>query len=288
MKRLLDQTTCKRGVMNPTRVLIATLFFVGLAVPFIGESQTYQYSGPTSGWFEMLVWDENLMGESHGYGGCSVNLGTMTDSIYLDTVAGTGRQVGTVTVNPTNNTSTFDDSHPDSRGNLVPATLTLNVSLAADVISFDTGVVPLHVFGLGQPFALSDAIQFHPTVDVSYSWTTGGATYTGSFNYQINLFGGNAYRFVSESDSSDSIILSSGGYEVMSNGSAPSLVYLINAANGLNLALTTGGSDKATFFRWYQDSITAQAIPEPNSLMIFSLSSFACILVWRRKGVNKG
>jgi len=263
---------------NSPRKLLSILQFIGLAVPLVGSGQTFQYSGPTSGYFEMLVWDYNPATAARNYGGTWPTFATLNDTVYLDAVSGTCRQAGSITVNPFSAISTFDDSQYDNHGNLISASLTLEVSLASNVLAFDTGVRPVTLLGPGQ-FQLTSGITLIAPVECSYSWTTGGGTYTGSFSYQIRI---QAWPFsnLCTSGLSDSITLSGSNQQTLAEA-MPGYLGTVYAANGLNLQLTTGGSDTDTHATWNTAPITAQAVPEPMTLMVCGLGAALASLCLR-------
>ena len=70
--------------------LFQTLAFLlsGLGIPLAGGAQTYSYSGPVNGGFEMYVWDQNMLfSGGNFFGGTFCNFNTLTETVYLDPVA---------------------------------------------------------------------------------------------------------------------------------------------------------------------------------------------------------
>jgi hypothetical protein len=249
------------------------LLLGGLGVPLVGHGQTYSYSGPITGGFEMLLSDGNGPGSGqnpNGYlCGTFCQFGTLTETICLDPAAHTIRQMGFISVSPSTATRTVDDSRLVG-GVSIPATLTINLAVSEEGIPFDTG--PLHYATL--PFSSDYGMGPTPTFPVlfngSYSWTTGDQTYSDSFDYQLG-FGLTLYARFSTTNPT-SLTLSS-PFTAGANGK---IVAGTTAANGLALSLVTGGSDHASLCYW-TGGITATMIPEPDCISLFGLGLFTLV-----------
>src|SRR5208282_283945 len=112
-----------------------------------------------------------------------LNFNSLSETIYVDTVNNTIRQVGTIQYTPsTTNSIQFTESQ---RG--IPGTVTVNLAPTNGYLYFDTGVSPViwnpttETFTYG-PYGAAD-VPFFITIDGSYSLVTGGQTLSGSFAY---------------------------------------------------------------------------------------------------------
>jgi hypothetical protein len=242
---------------------------IGFALSLSGRAQTYSYSGPANGFIGMQLWNQTGPGNGTNpnqyicTAGCQFSM--FTDTIYLDPIASTIRQTGFIGFSPSTATRTMDDTRLVG-GVSIPATLTLNVAVTGGGISFDTG--PLHYIYHG--FGLNNVITGEEGIppiafDGSYSWVTGGQTYTDSFSYKLD-FGLVLYDWFSVASDQSSLTLSN----PYSYGAIGKSVGGTTAANGLALSLVTGGSDHASVANW-AGSITATMIPEPGCISLFGL-----------------
>lgn len=258
-----------------------TLAFLlsGLGIPLVGRAQTYSYSGAISGGFEMLLWDQSGPGAGENPNpyicGCFCQFGTLTETIYLDPIAGTIRQTGFISVSPASASRVIDDSRLAEDGS-IPATLTLNLAVTGGGISFDTG--PLHyAYDPGFNNVISGPEGIPPVAfNGSYSWTTGGQTYTDTFNYQL-AFGLELYDQFSISDPT-SLSFSS----QQEGGTIGEIVAGATASNGLVLSLVSGGSDHASHAYW-TGGIAATMIPEPDCVSLFGLGLSTLTFSHRRR-----
>lgn len=262
--------------MKAIRALAALSFLsIELALPSTAHCQTYSYSGPVRGGFEMYVWDQNMLfSGGNFFGGTFCNFNTLTETVYLDPVAHTIRQVGFISVTPSGGTWILDDSR-HAGGITIPASLTLNLSVSGGGISFDTGTCPYRTFGDGYDITSEQGIT-DPQFIGSYSWTTGDQTYTGPLNYQLG-FGAVPYDRFSIPDQTSLILMNPSCVGAIGIGLAD-----VNAANGIELNLVTGGNDHASHFFWDATPITTMAVPEPGCISLFSLGFGALLLLQHR------
>jgi hypothetical protein len=273
---------CRLKTKTEERVKIITSFqtlallLCGLVVPLVGHGQIYSYSGPITGGFEMFLSDANGPGSGQNPNnylcGNFCQFRTLTETICLDTVAHTIRQMGFISVSPSTATRTVDDSRLVG-GVLIPATLTLNLSVTGGGVSFDTGPLNYH-FDPGFNNVISGREGIPPIAfNGSYLWTTDGQTYSDSFDYQL-IFGLELYHYFSITDPTSLTL--SGPQE---GGTIGKTVAGTTAANGFILSLVTGGSDYASHAYWTGD-ITATTIPEPGCVSLFGLG--LSVLVFSR------
>jgi PEP-CTERM motif len=269
---------------------ITILSLLGLALPMTGESQVYTLSTPISGGMSLSMSDA-------GYSGSiGLTFNTLTETIYLDPVAQTIRQVGFVSVSPSAPNIVFNESRqvPGQFPNppqQVSATVTVNLGLTGGGLSFDTGARPVTWNNTVQAYTVDSTIGNIP-VSGSYSLLTGGQTYTGSFNYYLYNYLGWAgtYSQLSTIQYPNSISLSS---MVISGGMfceavSSSDVADVTAANGLDMQLSPGsymwGLVYAESFGWSSDPVTATlAVPEPSLFPILGLGLCGMIFLRRRQ-----
>src|ERR1035438_462128 len=69
------------------------------ALAMNGRAQVYQFSTPISGYLTMSVWDTN--GPAGSSGGFNFTFTNLTETVYLDPVGETIRQVGVISGMPT-------------------------------------------------------------------------------------------------------------------------------------------------------------------------------------------
>src|ERR1035438_9052046 len=80
-------------------VNLTVLSFLSILIPLAGHCQVYQLSTPISGSMTMSVQDTN--GPTGSSGGFNFTLTNLTETVYLDPVAQTIRQVGLISGTPT-------------------------------------------------------------------------------------------------------------------------------------------------------------------------------------------
>jgi hypothetical protein len=225
------------------------LVIAGSGLPLSGNSQTYYYSGPVSGYTEVAL------NPGAGYaGGFVANFGNLTETLYYDPVAGTLRQVGTVTVSPAS--GAFNMVNIFTRAVVGSASLTVgtgeNISFdatftgdaASGSLFSDTGLV-VPISGWSSPWNIrlpltAEIISATPT-SLTFSEGPGFGSQFGS------VVGFGAY--------------SNGQFGLYWNG--------------------TGG-DNSIHYSWQLNSVVATAVPEPGLLSIFGFGFSALAFLRRR------
>ncbi len=257
--------------MNFTRIAYtASLIIVGLGLAMDGRSQIYQFSTPISGGMGLTIADAN--GPSGSSGSISLTFTNLIETVYLDPVAETIRQVGTVSytrsapnisIQETQSVSQFPNPPVNVSG-----TVTVTIDLSGGKLSFDTGVQPVTWSGTAQGYTFSSRIGNIP-VTGSYSLVTGGQTYTGTFNYYLyNALGGaDAYGWLSTAGYPASISLNGMGTDggMFCLGISQRPLTDVVATNGFTMELAGGtyswGLLYAEGFGWSSSEVTATNVP---------------------------
>src|ERR1035438_3338397 len=95
--------------MKITKALNITVFsLLCFAIPVAGHCQIYTLSTPISGYMTMSVQDLN--GPSGSSGGFQLNFNSLSETIYLDPVGETLRQVGTISFTPSATNLQFQET----------------------------------------------------------------------------------------------------------------------------------------------------------------------------------
>src|ERR1035438_1547290 len=172
---------------------LATLLFVGIftAIPFTVKSQVYSLSTPISGNLTMGV-----EGLTTGSGGSFYfNVTNLTETIYLDPVGQTIRQVGVFSGMPTATNISFQETQqiagqfPNPPTN-VSGSVTVTLAPVGGNLTFDTGANGFSWDSSlgGYSFGLLDLQSFNNNFVGSYSLITGGQTYSGLFYYSLSPY----------------------------------------------------------------------------------------------------
>ena len=257
--------------MRLTRIVYAvSLLLAGLGLAMNGRSQVYQFSTPITGGMGLTISDAN--GPSGSSGSISLTFTNLLETVYLDPVGQTIRQVGivsytvsahSISIQETQSVSQFP--HPPVN---VSGGVTVTVDLSGGKLSFDTGVKAITWSGPEQGYTFDATIGNIPVVG-SYSLATGGQTYTGTFDYYLyNALGGaNTYSWLSTVGYPQSILLNRmgtyGGMFCLAISKKP-LIDVV-AANGFEMRLTGGtyswGLLDAEGFGWNSPLVTATNVP---------------------------
>jgi hypothetical protein len=257
----------------------------------------YNLSTPISGSLTMGIWDLygpiTEGGRQPGINGSVVvNFQTLTESVHLDPVAGTIRQIGFISVTPSTTNIVLSMSETQQIPGQLPTLpqtvsgdVTVTLNLVDGGIAFDTGPQPMtwdvanQVYTFGAD--LTNTIPFRG----SYSWTAGGQLFAGTFSYAVENPAGWLHSFafsqVSVSNYPASLFLSGLGDDggpsaylpVQSiaanpNVPPPSIVADVLAANGFHLRLAPGtdvdGEWRGYWFSWGCPPVTAVNVNEVN------------------------
>src|ERR1035441_9399180 len=125
---------------------LAVLSLAGLAIPVAGHCQVYTLSTPISGY--MLMSAQDLNGPAGSYGSFNLTFSNLTETLYLDTVALTIRQVGVIYATPTatnisiQETQSIPGQFPNPPTS-APGSVAVNLAPSGGSISFDTGPRPI-------------------------------------------------------------------------------------------------------------------------------------------------
>ena len=175
-------------------VQIVALSLAGFGMAAVGYCQTYFLSVPLTSYDR---WNAPLLAIQDATYSTNIMLtwNALSETIYLDPVAQTIRQVGFASVNASasnivlNETRQVPGQFPNPPQTNVPATVTVNIGLVAGGFSFDTGPQPITWSDTAQAYTFDGSQASQPfLVTGSYSLLTGGQTLTGTFNYSIPVF----------------------------------------------------------------------------------------------------
>jgi hypothetical protein len=289
-------------------VRIAALSLVSFAIPVTGHCQTYALSAPITGAMTMSAQDLN--GPTGSTGSFQLNFSTLTETIYLNPVAQTIEQVGTISATPSASSLSFQEVQqiPGVFPN-PPTSVTGNVTVAlaptGGGLSFDTGPQPVTWNASDGAYTFDGSVSGFNNLVGSYSLVTGGQTFSGSFTYQLSLkqsqFGPltpSAFNAVSTTGYPNTLTLGGlggGGGELGLFQSSPSVVANVTATNGFNMALSVGdrssvngagesGWGVGEFLEWSSPgTVTAtELVPEPTSLSLLAFGILGIIFLRRR------
>jgi hypothetical protein len=296
----MQQTTTnnEEGSMKIQKaVRIAVVCLVGIGIPLIGQCQTYTLSTPISGSLTMSAEDLNT-GNS---GGVYFNFSTLSETVYINPVAATIEQWGTI--NGTLSAPNFSFQDVQQFGTfpspITSVTGAVTVALAPPLggISFDTGPQPISLGSGAYSFSGNLPMTLGGMFSGSYSVVTGGQTYNGLFSYQLNeneltiYYPPNTFDTVSTAGYPNSIALSGlsqtgpGGFSA-----SPNPVSTVTAADGLQVelhvgAFSTSGSSEVELFNWASPgTITAtELVPEPTTLSLLAFGMCGIIVLLRHR-----
>jgi hypothetical protein len=279
MQISINQLT-KAGFMNSVAVLIVTM--IGVAPAARCDVQVYQFTGGISGTAPGQISDiGNTTG--HNLGNVPqiflpIDLGTLNETVYLDPVNLTVRQVGSF-LSPGNSTGVLNETHVVG-GQNVSATLTLSQGLAGGALSFDTSPLPIVWNASNQTYTYFNS-GFWPElynfpVSGTYSLDTGGEIYTGTFAYNLGPTGfPPPVLYTTFSPSPNQLSLTLGGLTGYHNWvQGPPGFVDVTANNGFQIHLNAGEyDDRLQDFDWSGGPITAQLqpAPEPGCLTLVSI-----------------
>lgn len=258
----------KRISVGLTSILLA----LGFAAS--GRCQTYFVSTPVSGNCDLDVnyFNPEATQWGPGFGG-SVSYGTLDDTLYYDPMSNTLRQVGTITLNPGTFSTQFTAYNWNGDNTSTMLTGLVSVSLTIGTISFDTGVISASLNGnFNLPYLVIP-------ITGSYTLDTGGDEYTGVLSYDPPIPAMDV-TYIS-SVTSTSLTFSVSG-EAQEN-KLPVLAS-VTASNGFDLILIGGGNDGGYYGGWSVPPVTAQAIPEPSTLLLLLLGASSLMALrprWR-------
>jgi hypothetical protein len=237
--------------INPFKT--TALLLVSLSVQLAGQAQVYQLSTPISGSMTMDMTD--LAGPTGSSGSTVFTLNSLTETVYIDPVAETIRQVGSISVAPSgqdiviNETQQAPSPFPNPP-HAAPGSITIYVAPSGgNIMSFDTGPQPVTWNSASQNYTFDGTIySFLTPISASYSLVTGGQTYSGTVSYTLafNGQGTTSYSFGQLDTGSYPTAISlnglGNGYEGGVFSSQPSVVADVTAANGFHMPITLIGA----------------------------------------------
>jgi len=238
--------------MRINRVLniMAAILSLGTAT---GYSQSYYYSGAISGSVDADLSPYGWDGQAgYGEGGFTANFGTIAETLTYNAAAGTLREVGSITLNPStasfNMSGEFDPFAPLPRsGGGVLGSATLNVGNNGS-ISFDTTFDAR--YGGNNYFGDIE-------IPVSGSGIYEGQSFNGSWDIGIPLLANVS------TISPTSLTFSQSAMDAWIYGLPVVFVPVVNGA-----LFCGSGSEDSINDSWDQEEIVATAVPETNSTFL--------------------
>jgi len=215
-----------------------------------GRAQIFQLSTPWGGVMSLSVQDVN--GPAGSSGGVNLEFNHLSETIYLDPVGKTIRQVGTISCTPTAASIQFQETQTvpgrfPSPPTQVSGNVTVNLAPSGGGLSFDTGILPATWNAASSTYSVNGLLLCGFPITGSYSVVTGGQTYTGSFSYTISCSDnqGNAGIFstISAAAYPSTIELSGVGYSGFNSTAwfpSPGIVADFKAPNGFEIQLSPG------------------------------------------------
>ena len=167
---------------------LTVLSLVCFAMPVNGYCQVYQLSTPISGWLTMSAWDEN--GPAGSSGSFNYNFTNLTETVYLDPVAETIRQIAVISGTPTATNISIQEiqsipgQFPNPPTN-VSGSVTVTLAPTGGALTYDTGPLPLTWNAGSGAYTFDGSVLSLGNIVGSYSLVTGGQTNSGSFNYGL-------------------------------------------------------------------------------------------------------
>jgi hypothetical protein len=251
--------------MKITKTLLGVLA-ITLAVAMHAHSQTYQFSAPLSGYLTMSAQDLN--GSSGSSGIFTNEFDSISETVYLDTVSNTIRQVGAVFYTSSASNIQFQETQSG-----VPGTVTVDLGPTGGFIPFDTGVQTMTWDASSSNYMVDTSFLFPIPISGSYSLVTGGETYSNSFAYSINDNEGDnyvaaqCYYIISLGQDYPGTIQLSGIRVCCYQGvlfPSPGIVADVQASNGFEMKLSPGINlywwpqyAPGEIFSWSSDPVTA-------------------------------
>ena len=301
--------------MNISKSLnLTALFLFCIGLPLAGHGQTYYLSTAlTSGYYGNAP---SLPIQDADY---STNIiftwNTLTETIYVDPVAQTIRQVGFASVAPSVSSFVFNETRqipgqfPNPPTN-VQATVSVSLGFPGGGYSFDTG--PQHIIWNtnAQAYTFNSDVETQPcSVIGSYSLVTGNQTFAGTFSYTFPVLGGPLSAFtelyLDDYPTSLGVDGLGGWFETLGywNGGSSPVFASASAINGVQMQLfsspfchvswaTIGPPITATNIATGAPSIASQPsaiLTTAHSNVSFNVSAFGAMPLayqWLLNGTN--
>ena len=264
--------------MKTTKALFGILTITA-ALAMDGRAQVYQLSTPISGYMTMGA----LEITSPTGGGGTLYLNTLTETVYIDPVASTIRQVGSVSVSSATPqqfvihvTQIMPQPFPNPAITNI-GDITVTLAPVSTNFLFDTGVQPFTYNAQLGLYTFNGHVQFAPIPFTgSYSLVTGTETFSGVFSYTMSQRVGSLTTFDQLSTPDYPMSISLGG-SVGDTGSYPpeyfkantNLVADVTATNGFHMQLRPGSSNwfydlGVDWWVWSSGSVTATLVAPTN------------------------
>jgi hypothetical protein len=286
--------------MKTTKALFGILTITA-ALAMNGRSQVYTLSTPITGYMTMSVQDTN--GPTGSSGEFYFNFTNLTETIYLDPVGETIRQVGVISGTPSATNISFQEAQqipgqfPNPPTN-ASGSVTVTLAPIGGSIPFDTGPQPLTWTPASGAYTCDGNLTNLGNFVGTYSLITGGQTYSGSFTYGLSFASWwpcFTFNTVSTIGYPNSLALSGLGYAQSAFPAmfapSPSVVADVVANNGFNMVLQVGHSSMGYAgeeFEWNSPgTITATLISneppfittQPQSVVVnaYDTASFSVI-----------
>jgi hypothetical protein len=256
--------------MKKSGFLVLAATFMSSALSSPGQDYEYQFTAPINGQFQQGAADP---GNSWQGIGQLFDFGTLTETLYYDPTANTLQQTGSFTLSATTFSGSFEDDKVISGGALVPATVLVTYTLnnGNSSVSFNSGVL-----SVGANPAMNWSIPFTEAITVM----TGGQSYDSVLSGNISE--ANTITSLSEF-TPGSVVISQGIPNNSENIYDPNLVDTVTAADGWSANIYDAVSDGYLGESYYVDPVTAYAVPEPGTLMMFSVGAFGLKFIFRRQ-----
>lgn len=288
--------------MKPRNSLSAAVsFIIGFALlrvmSVFGYSQEYTFALPLqSDSYNLNTMEFYLQHNQTGTtsannnGGFIASLTGLSETIYLDPVANTLRQVGTLSLDQTFSVGQYAGFQVVNDQDIP---YQLAITQVVQGITFDTGPRPYTNIAGSLSYSFDSRVQLNMGVIVFYSLETGGAVINGSFSYTEYRDGvvrrGYPYTFSTFSTDGDfpSVLQMSGGLVMQgeqfeafraSNGGS------VSAPNGVSFDFTPGeAGDHTDWFRWGSNGdVYASLVPEPTPVSLL-VTLGGCLRLFRRR-----
>jgi hypothetical protein len=256
--------------MKKSTFLILAAIFMCFAWSSSGQDYEYQFTAPITGQFQQGAADPRNSWQGIGQ---LFDFGTLTETLYYNPTANTLQQMGSFTLSATTFSGSFEDNKITSGGSLVPATVLVTYTLnnGNSTVSFNSGVLLV-----GADPAMNWSIPFTEAITVM----TGGQSYDSVLSGNISE--ANTITSISEF-TPGSVVISQGIPDSSVNIYDPNLVDTVNAADGWSANIYDAAGDGYLGESYYVNPVTAYAVPEPGTLIMFSAGAFGLMLIFRRQ-----
>jgi Immunoglobulin I-set domain len=273
------------------------IFFLVLAMGLTARGQVYTLTTPISGSMTMSAGDQN--GPAGSSGSFTLQFNTLTETIYIDPIAETIRQVGVISYTASATNISFQETQqiqgvfPNPPTNVI-GSVTVTLATSGNGLSFDTGNQPATWNPSIGGYTFNSGVSSFLNMNGSYALISGGQTNAGVFNYDLNYYffsgsGPNTFNKVSTYGYPQTLTFSGLGYYNGPWGDiftpTPDIVADVATTNGFHMQLRAGVLNvygcggTGEIFQWSSpDNITATNIPgsvvlitnQPQSAVVYA------------------